>query len=169
MGVHAIDTINFMLGDPGCESVYARVRTAYHKNLEVDDCAMLICNYKNGVVGFVESAWNSPYAEGSEACIIIFGTKGYARLFPTEVGYYKKGNWKVDHLFEESGSDIEIKNSYFRQAESFIDSIITKKEKTLVPGEAGTEAVKICDAAYISEKTKQVVYLNSINIEKSKE
>ncbi len=159
MGVHAIDTINFLLGDPGCESVYARIRTAYDQSIKVEDCVMLICNYKNGVVCYIESAWNSPFTEGNEASVLVFGTKGYARLFPTELRYEIDGKWVVERPFEDGNSDVALRNAFLKQTSSFIESIISRKEKTLVPGEVGAEVLKICDAAYLSEKLKQLVFI----------
>jgi len=44
MGIHAIDTVRFILGDPHPVKVYARIGT-YMKDFDVDDTGVLMINY----------------------------------------------------------------------------------------------------------------------------
>ena len=46
VGVHALDTARFLLGDPQPVSVYARIGTYYTKQ-DVDDTGILIVNWDN--------------------------------------------------------------------------------------------------------------------------
>jgi predicted dehydrogenase len=41
MGIHAIDTVRFLLGDPDPRSVYAKIGT-HSGNYDVDDTAVLM-------------------------------------------------------------------------------------------------------------------------------
>jgi predicted dehydrogenase len=83
MGVHAIDTARFVLGDPLPERVCAAVGTRYG-TYEVDDDAILLIGWSNGTNSVVESGWWHPHKEGMEADTEVYGTGGYARIFPRE-------------------------------------------------------------------------------------
>ena len=49
VGIHALDTARFLLGDPQPKSVYARIGT-YYTHQDVDDTGILIVNWDNGAV-----------------------------------------------------------------------------------------------------------------------
>ena len=64
MGVHAIDTARFLLGDPALERVCARIATRYG-DYEVDDDGMLLIGWDerhqlDGRVGLVAAASRRP-------------------------------------------------------------------------------------------------------------
>ena len=81
MGVHAIDTSRFLLGDPDPERVCAVVGTRYG-TYEVDDDAILLISWAQGTNSVVEAGWWHPHKEGLEAETEVYGTGGYARIFP---------------------------------------------------------------------------------------
>jgi predicted dehydrogenase len=83
MGVHAIDTARFLLGEPDPTRVCAVVGTRYG-SYDVDDDAILLISWSNGTNSVVESGWWQPHAEGLEADTEVYGTRGYARIFPRE-------------------------------------------------------------------------------------
>jgi predicted dehydrogenase len=81
MGVHAIDTARFLLGDPGVERVCAAIGTRYG-DYRVDDDAILLIGWSQGTNSVVESGWWHPHKEGMEADTEVYGTGGYTRVFP---------------------------------------------------------------------------------------
>ena len=83
MGVHAIDTVRFLLGDPSPQHVCAAVGTRYG-SYDVDDDAILLIGWSQGTNSIVESGWWQPHTEGLEADTEVYGTGGYARIFPRE-------------------------------------------------------------------------------------
>jgi predicted dehydrogenase len=83
MGVHAIDTARFLLGDPDLASVCATISTRYG-DYAVDDEAILLISWAQGTSSIVESGWWHPHKEGMEADTEVYGTAGYARIFPRE-------------------------------------------------------------------------------------
>jgi predicted dehydrogenase len=83
MGVHAIDAARFLLGDPDPVRVCATVGTRYG-SYAVDDDAILLITWANGTNSVVESGWWHRHAEGLEADTEVYGTEGYARIFPRE-------------------------------------------------------------------------------------
>jgi predicted dehydrogenase len=83
MGVHAIDTARFLLGDPLPERVCGVVGARYAAGrYDVDDDGILLITWSNGTNSIVESGWWQPHFEGLEADTEVFGTAGYDRIWP---------------------------------------------------------------------------------------
>ncbi|MEZ0235887.1 MAG: Gfo/Idh/MocA family protein, partial [Actinomycetota bacterium] len=83
MGVHAIDTARFLLGDPEPTQVFATIGTRYGA-YDVDDDTILLISWSQGTNSIVESGWWHRHAEGMEADTEVYGTRGYGRIFPRE-------------------------------------------------------------------------------------
>ncbi|MBN2129048.1 MAG: Gfo/Idh/MocA family oxidoreductase, partial [Sedimentisphaerales bacterium] len=157
MGVHAIDTIRYLLGDPRPKQVYAKIGTFYG-DYDVDDTGTVVITWDNDAVSVIESGWWHPYVEGPEAASRIWGTKGYASLFPTTIKTvdgekiqettpsFPKRKEHCDHVM------------YVRQMEHFLDCVRNRKQP--VPGATEGQAVlEIVDAAYESARTGKAVAL----------
>jgi predicted dehydrogenase len=85
MGVHAIDTARYLLGDPLHADVCATIGTRYADGrYTVDDDGVLLITWDDGVTSVVESGWWQPHLGGLEADTEVFGTGGYARIWPAE-------------------------------------------------------------------------------------
>ena len=85
MGVHAIDTARFLLGDPSPAGVCAAIGTRYAEGrYTVDDDGVLLITWSDGIASVVESGWWQPHLGGLEADTEVWGTKGYARIWPPE-------------------------------------------------------------------------------------
>jgi predicted dehydrogenase len=80
MGVHAIDTTRYLLGDPQPVRVCAAVGARYGGHA-VDDDAVLLIGWSNGANSVVESGWWQPRVGGLEADTELYGTGGYARVW----------------------------------------------------------------------------------------
>jgi predicted dehydrogenase len=80
MGVHAIDTTRFLLGDPLPVRVFATVATRYG-DYPVDDDAIVLVSWSNGTNSIVESGWWQPHLGGLEADTELYGTGGYSRVW----------------------------------------------------------------------------------------
>lgn len=89
MGVHAIDTVRYLLNDPKPVKVYAKISTNFG-DYEVDDSAILVITWDNGTESIIESGWWQPHMDGPEASTALFGTQGYANLFPTHLKFPKE-------------------------------------------------------------------------------
>src|SRR5690349_16572383 len=75
MGIHALDTARFLLGDPKPVSVYAKIGTHY-KDVEVDDTGLLLVEWDDGATSYIESGWWQPHSDGPEAGTQLYGTLG---------------------------------------------------------------------------------------------
>ena len=96
--------------------------------------------------------------DGPEAATRLFGTKGYASVFPTFLKY------KGEETIEEFKAPRPVKSEhcdqviYDAQMEYFIDCITTRDQPS--PGFAeGQVVLNIVDAAYLSSQTNKVITL----------
>ncbi len=81
MGIHAIDTARFLLGDPLPTRVEASIGTAFG-DYDVDDDGVVLIEWSNGVRSVIECGWWQPRLDGVEADTAVYGTTGYERIWP---------------------------------------------------------------------------------------
>jgi predicted dehydrogenase len=158
MGIHALDTARFLLGDPQPVSVYAKLGTHY-KPFDVDDTGMLIIEWDNGATSYIESGWWQPHMDGPEAATQLYGTRGFGQLFPTQLEIPNSKAKRVNLIqsgFEFPRQEHCPQSMYDAQMAYFIQCI--RKKKTPIPGAAeGWANMKVVDAAYKSSRTGRVV------------
>lgn len=157
MGVHALDTVRFLLGDPQPTEVYAKIGT-YYGDYDVDDTGLLMITWDTGATSLIESGWWHPHMDGPEAATQIFGTDGYASLFPTKLKLRIAGT--AGEFIPPMPPRAEHCDQviYTRQMAHFVDCIRTRQQP--VPGwDEGQTIVRIVAAAYQSSQTNQVIPL----------
>jgi predicted dehydrogenase len=158
MGIHALDTARFLLGDPKPVSVYAKIGTFY-KDFDVDDTGVIIVEWDNGASSYIESGWWQPHSDGPEASTQLYGTHGFGQLFPTRVEIRNAKEERIDVV--ESGFEFPRvehcpQSLYDDQLKYFVECVGNKQ--TPVPGGLeGLMNMKVVDAAYESSKTGKVV------------
>ena len=157
MGVHAIDTVRYLLGDPKPKTVYAKIGT-YFGDWDVDDSGILMITWDSGATSIIESGWWHPHMDGPEAGTRLFGSKGYASLFPTELKLKicdHAGSFKAPMPGRSEQCDQII---YTRQMEHFVGCI--RDRRAPVPGLAeGQVVLDIVDAAYRSSESGKAIEL----------
>ncbi len=160
MGIHALDAARYLLGDPQPESVYAKLSTDY-TDYDVDDSGTIWINWAGGAVSIVESGWWWPHADGPEACTQLYGSKGFAQLFPTRLEIPDREAERVrtiDPAFPPVRDEQCPQVMYDRQLAHFIDCI--RDDKKPNPGGAeGLVNMRIIDAALESSRSGEVVHL----------
>jgi predicted dehydrogenase len=158
MGIHALDTARFLLGDPQPVSVYARIGTNY-KDFDVDDTGVIIVNWDNGTTSYIESGWWQPYSDGPEAGTQLYGEKGFGQLFPTRLLLPNPVEGRIDETksgFKYPRREHCPQSMYDAQMKHFMQCIETGM--TPVPGAAeGLVNMKVVDAAYRSSRTGKVI------------
>jgi predicted dehydrogenase len=160
MGIHALDTARFLLGDPQPISVYAHIGT-YYKDFDVDDTGVVIVNWENGAVSYIESGWWQPHMDGPEAATQLYGTKGFGEIYPTHMKIpdpVKGEIVEVNPGYPHPRADHCPQVLYDRQLAYFIDCI----ENHSQPNPGGLEGLvnmKIIDAAYKSAHSGRVIQI----------
>ncbi len=157
MGVHAIDTVRYILGDPQPKEVYAKISTSFG-DYDVDDTGIVMITWDTGAVSIIESGWWHPHTDGPEAGTQLFGTLGYASLFPT--CWKKKKGEKIEKIIPDMPERKEHCDQvmYSRQMKHFIECLRnhTSPLSGMIQGQT---VLRIVDSAYESAKTGKVVKL----------
>ncbi|MBE7550602.1 MAG: Gfo/Idh/MocA family oxidoreductase [Anaerolineales bacterium] len=160
MGIHALDTARFLLGDPQPVSVYARIGTHY-KDFDVDDTGVIWVNWDNGAVSYLESGWWQPHMDGPEAATQLYGTAGFGQIFPTRLLLPQAERNKVEQIdpgFPLVRDPHCPQSMYDTQMAYFLECIRTGRAPS--PGVAeGLLNMRVVDAAYRSAETGEVVKL----------
>lgn len=169
-GVHAADFLRWMFGEP--ESVMCFM-TDTAQNLKVEDTAIAIYRYSDGLIAEVSSCWHFMAAENS---IEIFGTNGSVVLSGVDLGsrdltesaylkhYFHPQDqdpaadplgptdrvWTVSDIVPQFKIDTEV----FHQnvARAFIEAISEGREPPVTVVD-GRRAVEMILAAYKSAQT----------------
>ncbi len=159
MGVHAIDTARFLLGDPQPVSVAASVGTYYHDS-DVDDTAMLLIRWDSGVSSFIEAGWWQPYADGPDVSIQVFGAAAFGQVLPTRLVPCQatRGNGpEMDAGFPPREQGV-LPAMYEAQMRTFVQCI--REGRAPVPGgREGWTNMRVVDAAYESARSGRTVAL----------
>lgn len=159
MGVHALDTTRFLLGDPRPVSVYARIGTHYG-DYDVDDTGVIIVEWDNGATSYIETGWWQPHSDSPEAGAQLYGLHGFGSVFPTRLELPNQAEQKIDVINSGFGTSEshQPQSLYDAQLEYFVECV--KKNQTPVPGGLeGWTNMKVVDAAYESSMTGKVVEL----------
>ena len=158
MGVHALDTTRYILGDPVPVSVYARTGMHYIQG-DVEDTAILIVNWSSGVVSYIESGWWQPHMDGPEAATRVYGRNGFGSVFPTQLEVLNPETAEVDVVdpgYNRKRQEHFPQDMYDRQMFAFIRAIETHQAGT-PGGLEGWKNVQVLDAAYQSAQTGKSV------------
>ena len=160
MGIHALDTARFLLGDPQPVSVYAKIGT-YYKEFDVDDTGVILVNWDDGAASYLESGWWQPHADGLEAATQLYGAAGFGQIFPTRLAVPKAdrtGVEEIDPGFPPVRDPHCPQSLYDAQMAYFLDCI--RQGRTPKPGGLeGWVNMRVVDAAYESAQTGRVVQL----------
>ncbi len=158
MGIHALDTVRFLLGAPRPVSVYARIGT-YYNDFDVDDTGVIIVNWDQGTTSYIEAGWWQPHADGPQAATQLYGTIGFGRIFPSYLEIPR-----ADNSVERIDSDLppvekrDKRDKFVPQMSHFLECIREGKQPN--PGGAeGLVNMRVIDAAYKSAETGQVITL----------
>jgi predicted dehydrogenase len=132
MGVHAIDTTRFLLGDPMPTRVQATVATRYG-DYAVDDDAIVLVSWSNGSNSIVESGWWQPHLGGLEADTELYGTGGYARVW--------------NHTEVPPGYEHCSQPMYSTQMAEFVEALAAGRQPH-PSGEDGRVVLEVVERAY---------------------
>ena len=157
MGVHALDTTRYLLGDPQPVAVFARIGT-YYGDYDVDDTGVIIVEWDNDATSYIETGWWQPHSDYPEAGAQLYGVKGFGSVFPTKLelsGAEPKRIEVAEPGFASEGSR-QPQSLYDAQLRYFVECV--EKNQTPIPGGLeGWTNMKVVDAAYESSKMGKAV------------
>lgn len=160
VGIHALDTTRFLLGDPLPVSVYAKIGT-YYGSYDVDDTGVTLVEWDNGVTSYIESGWWQPHSDGPLPATQLYGTDGFATVFPTRLEVTSRKEKTIDLIdpgFAFPRKSQAPQTMYDRQMAYFLECIHSG-QKPNPGGEEGWINMKVVDAAYESSRTGQVMVI----------
>jgi len=131
MGVHAIDTARYLLGDPEPVRVFAELGTRYGA-YDVDDDGVLVIRWSCHATSIVESGWWQPHLAGMEADTEVYGTGGYARIWD-----FTEGPEGYEHCAQPM---------YSAQIAEFVDAIEEGRQPR-PSGDDGRVVMQVVDEA----------------------
>jgi len=179
-GVHTIDLLRWFCGPPTL--VFARMHTAGHENIEVEDTLVGTIQFANGVLATV--LVSTAAYPGYTASLGLYGTQGSAMIDGDELKVFAVNGGEqfvaksaslhalqvamggTKSATENAGSDSgKFEQDTFAwgdaHREQFADFIRCCRDgrTPLVDGREGRNAVELVLALYESAKTGQVVHL----------
>jgi predicted dehydrogenase len=162
MGIHALDTVRFLLGDPQPVSVYAQIGT-YYNDFDVDDTGVLIVNWDQGTTSYIEAGWWQPHTDGLQAATQLYGTVGFGQIFPSYLEIQNADKSDMERV--DSGlppaSERDRRDKFIPQMSHFLECI--REGRQPHPGGAeGLVNMRLVDAAYESAETGQVIVLKEV-------
>ena len=155
-GIHGIDLIQYLMG--GVKNVYAQCRTL-DRDIEVEDTANILVEYKNGAMGVIQST--TVATPGRPRQITVCGTKGSVVVREDVIESWDVEGEELNENKESafnSGTDPMAFTEYYHKMQfmDLIDAIDTDR-RPLVDENEGRKPVDIILAAYESSKTEKRV------------
>ena len=168
LGVHVIDLIKYVLGNPKPVSVYgaAYQKLNSRKNIKekecykssgagdddicnVEDLAVAMIRFENGTVLNVETSF-SLNIEKDSGEIELFGTKGGAKIDP-ELKIFTEINDYLADIKLDAKTALNFEGLFENEINHFVD-VVKNNAKCMSPAEDGVEMMKILDAIYESAR-----------------
>jgi predicted dehydrogenase len=161
---HNTDFLSWLVGSPATQ-VYARANTYSHIKAPAQS-VMAQITYANGVMGqmWTSSELPKPSMPSSEVRFQIIGSKGMLDFENYEyLDYGRDEQWervfvpqRFDYL-NDPKSPIRLE-PHIGVVQDFVDSI-REKRRPCVPGEAGRDAVEVCEACLRSSAEQRAIDL----------
>jgi UDP-N-acetyl-2-amino-2-deoxyglucuronate dehydrogenase len=149
MGIHAIDLCHWLFGP--VQTISAQTKTLI-KRIPLDDNALMLLEFKNGAMGYIEAGWTSRPGFGG---IEIYGTEGtiicdYWNGMKVCTGKAAAGR---DSVYEWEMVEPEpLTGGWPAEIPYWLD-VLDGKRKLDMNGQAGRAALEVALAAYKSSQT----------------
>jgi predicted dehydrogenase len=122
--------------------------------IEVEDTAIVVVEYDNGLTATFEAGWHHRYSGGPHGGIELFGTEGYARALPAELRCSIAGEWgRFEPPPEADPFGLEM---YVTQMRHFLDCV-QGAATPVCTGTDGLRGMQVLEAAYRSAQTGAAV------------
>lgn len=176
LGVHAIDQIRYLMGNPKPVSVYgvtfSKLLNRPHlkdkpgyvsvdakdgETCDVEDLANALIRFDNGAVLSIEVSFSLNTKESEHKTTELFGTKGGMSFTPSLEIYTETNDYLTNLSFHKSQPS-SFNSDFNMEINNFVDCIQGKKE-CIAPAQDGIDIMAILDAIYESAKTGHEIIL----------
>lgn len=159
-GIHTIDLLQWFMGD--VDTVYGKVGTFTHQNLEVEDNAVAVIKYKSGAIGVIEGSTSIQPAQSRK--IEIHGSKGTIVIDNNDIKVLtSEAKEQVDEKEEATGSSSPLAGfsiePHKKQFEAIVDAIHNNQTPP-ISGEDSLKSLAIVLAIYESSKRGSPIKLD---------
>ncbi|MEF3305868.1 Gfo/Idh/MocA family protein [Paenibacillus sp. GYB003] len=152
--VHLMDLMNWFTGSVPVE-VYAEAGTLFHRELDVEDAAMIHVRYADGVIGVLDPSWSRvpSYPGSADVAMHVIGTDGAIELnaFAQRNEVYRNDKPRAEWSYWGDGME------RFMIGE-FVEAV-KEGRNVAVTGEDGLRSAAVAVAAYESSRTGKPVPL----------
>ena len=158
LGPHALDLLLWYFGD--VETVQGAVMHTFEKPTKVEDTAILLLKFKNGIIGELDTSWASNPAFNE---FQIYGTNGTIRVdvferTPIEFLPNKlKRNKKIKELSFQKLLE-QISTAQKKMIHYFVDCVRNQKQPE-IKGEIGRKILQVILAGYESARKNASITL----------
>lgn len=174
LGVHVIDLVRFLAGNPKPVSAYGvtynnldpnragggqswvSTTTGYQFKYNVEDMAAAMVRFDNGLTLSVEASFKLNL-KNDRGEIELFGTKAGAKISP-QVEYFGDMNGTFVDIKPFGDTALNFDGLFAREIQHFVDCCLGNCE-CISPAEDGVVLMKILDAIYESAKTGHEVII----------
>lgn len=175
LGVHVIDLVRYLFGNPKPVSVYAatfqklydrkNIKTPKgyyssshtdHDICDVEDLASALIRFDNGAVLSVETSFSLNVKEDVGG-VSLYGTKGGVSLSP-KLELFKELNDYMVNITPIGSNGFEFQKSFDSEINHFVDCILNETP-CKAPAQDGVEIMRILSAIYQSAETGHEVIL----------
>lgn len=157
---HLIHLLWWYFGD--VQQVFTKARSLY---TEVEDCAFVTFEFKNGVQGFMDASWSIPGFRLQEINFVIEGQNGKMEVSNDMVKMFlnkpssgfDRGYTTLHKIDLGDSADFFLGSEEFNIEDKHFVECCLSREKPRVSGEDGLEVQRIIEAIYRSAETNTVV------------
>ena len=157
LGVHAIDICHFLMGP--IKTVTALVANL-SKDIPVEDNAMLLVEFGQGLGGFIETGWTGA---GGFTGVEVCGAKGSIVMDLRQGLYVSYNRSHPDGTVEFKQEKIEcdiMEGGWENAIHEFVDHL-TNATMPTCDGATGLSTMKVLNAAYESAQTKRKIEIKN--------
>ena len=174
LGVHVIDLVRYLAGNPKPVSVYGvtynnlgpnratgaeqawKIKTDPRFTYNVEDFASALIRYENGLTVSIETSFNLNCKRDSGR-VELFGTKGGVVMSP-EFEIYTDIGGRFVNVKPAAEVNFDFTNVFRAEIKGFVDAA-TGVSPCIAPAEDGVTLMKILDGIYESARTGHEVVI----------
>lgn len=161
--IHNIDLLRWMMGDD-VDEVMAYTDNLNHEYIEAEDLGMALIKFHNGAYGIIEGTTNV-YPKNLEETLYIFGSNGTVKAGGKSVNLIEEWEFKDEKndpaqiMRENSENPTNVYGFGHNPLYADVIHAIQTNTKPLVDAAAGTRALELVLAIYLSASTRKPVKL----------